>query len=723
MITKTEKIVLILILLSMCISACGFLKQQESEEEEGLYQIRQATVEMEKEQILMQTISVGDTVLAICHNDAQGNNKYRLLKLNDEMEFQEFLIELPEGSSPVGIVSNGTETFTLLTVCILQDKKEYYFYTYNIKGELAGYTNISDMILVSENEDYVLGNIKTAEDNKGKLYLVDFDAQKIIILENNGKLLCEIDCRNSKIRDIVNVNGDVYAVGRNGETNVLYYIDAEHEMCIKKADMPDTQGTAKLWTGQKSTLLYSTGDGLFTYVLESGKLQPVCRWTDLGIDTREINSVCMKESGQILVFLNKKKGEESGSYILLETKLENQPVALDRQEIVLAANTTDPALRYIVGQFNVSNKEYFVTIRDYDEDRLLTEMITGNGPDLIWEKSVSLEECVRRGLLEDLTPFLEKSQILSEDELISEVLDAYTINDVLTCIPPTFGINTLYGKQSELGNKSGWTMEEFFEYVDAHRGCTIYEGSTYGDSKLLLVITSWWSQPEKWVDWEKKKAYFDTEDFCNLVEFAAEYEDKYVGDTRNTLAKWQDGEILLINWFMSSPEEYMYVKSLMKDDMVAIGYPSAEGKPCHRISGDDAFGINSTSENKDGAWAFIEFMVNSQTERNPYSLARFPTKREAFEAMLDEACKPVNDKGYTTFTYSDSYSLEIYPAERTDVDNIERILTDTTGKSMRNAVIESILLEELEVCFAGERSVEDTVQIIQNRIQLYLDEM
>ena len=55
---------------------------------------------------------------------------------------------------------------------------------------------------------------------------------------------------------------------------------------------------------------------------------------------------------------------------------------------------------------------------------------------------------------------------------------------------------------------------------------------------------------------------------------------------------------------------------------------------------DYALSINKASEHKDGAWAFINFMMGRNYQFSEVPENRFPVLKEAYDAMLEKYLKP-----------------------------------------------------------------------------------
>lgn len=345
-------------------------------------------------------------------------------------------------------------------------------------------------------------------------------------------------------------------------------------------------------------------------------------------------------------------------------------------------------------------------------DRLLVDIISGNGPDLFELKQVGAKDYVNNGVIEDLTPYLEESDLLSREMLNQKVLELCTVNDVLTCIPASFSVSTLWGKGGIVGEQPGWTLEEFLTCVSQNEGVSIMEGSMVTDSGTQLMLMLWYSRENEWIDWDGKVARFEDGEFEELLTYATEYEALYDGENNNTEERCQNNKVLLYTRPITGIERFLYLKQLSEGDLVAKGYPRADGEVYHKMISYGGYAINSKSENKEGAWEFIEFLLLNQTAEESFRNG-IPVVNEVFEETLiqDPSIKK-NIGGY-----------DIPIATDKDIEAFRELIDNMCTADMTSSVVGAIIQEEIEYSISGERKVAETVNIIQNRVQLYLDEM
>ena len=154
------------------------------------------------------------------------------------------------------------------------------------------------------------------------------------------------------------------------------------------------------------------------------------------------------------------------------------------------------------------------------------------------------------------------------------------------------------------------------------------------------------------------------------------------------------------------------------------------------LSGRCCYAITSKSKVKDGAWAFIESTLSGEGENYGFG---FPNNRSRLEQMvedelnveyvkdangelvLDENGDPIPEGGSHGIGYGNWEYYYRVPT-REEVDMILDLLEGAKPVSGGDTKILSIINEEAEAFFQGQKSVEDVADIIQSRINVYVNE-
>ena len=92
------------------------------------------------------------------------------------------------------------------------------------------------------------------------------------------------------------------------------------------------------------------------------------------------------------------------------------------------------------------------------------------------------------------------------------------------------------------------------------------------------------------------------------------------------------------------------------------------------------------------------------------------------EYILDEEGNPIQMNTGGGMSYEDGWSIEFTVPTQQEVDTIVSIIENARPISAQNEEIMKIINEEVEGFFSGQKPVKDVADIIQRRVQMYVDE-
>lgn len=245
---------------------------------------------------------------------------------------------------------------------------------------------------------------------------------------------------------------------------------------------------------------------------------------------------------------------------------------------------------------------------------------------------------------------------------------------------------------------------------------------------------------DAFIDYSTGKCSFDSQEFLEILEFANTFETETEWDREGDSLPKQisDGRILLnaINIYEMT-EMQMY--SLMFNEPVTfIGYPTVDGSNGNRINGQNCYAITTKSKNPEGAWSFIESMLQyeevSEWRGNSYFPIRKDMLEESFEIamkengaydengdiMLDENGDPMIQPK-VTWGYDD-WVCEVYAATPEQVQAVRELIDSSVAATNNDETILNIIQEEAQGYFEGQKSAQDVANVIQSRVQTYVSE-
>ena len=210
----------------------------------------------------------------------------------------------------------------------------------------------------------------------------------------------------------------------------------------------------------------------------------------------------------------------------------NEKPSDGRTRLVFGTIGTSSLQRRRINTFNKTNDQYYIELRNYagdgvevwdlDQDKrdaaeklLNAEVVSGRAPD-IWDTTLPAGLYARKGLLEDLWPWIDRDPEISREDLMTHVLDCASVDGKLYRVFNSFSIQTAIVCTELMGNRTGWTLEEM---MDCYR--SMPEDSNillyfYGKSGTLRNLIR--NDMDRWVDWNSGECLFDSEEFKTLLE-------------------------------------------------------------------------------------------------------------------------------------------------------------------------------------------------------------
>lgn len=199
------------------------------------------------------------------------------------------------------------------------------------------------------------------------------------------------------------------------------------------------------------------------------------------------------------------------------------------------------------------------------------------------------------------------------------------------------------------------------------------------------------------------------------------------------MEQMQNGKILLSHICMNGYREYALYNGIF-DHMQVIGWPSETGSGVGAVVDHNMLmAITSESSKKEEAFHFLKTFWTYQYQKENISVKGFPTRKDVLEKKLEYAAakQPYTDEdgdmvtvsGGTdningvTITY-DAMSEEQGKIIRKLIDSVDRIDFSVSRKED----LISIIAEEVESYFSGDRTREDVIKVIESRVKLYVNE-
>lgn len=412
----------------------------------------------------------------------------------------------------------------------------------------------------------------------------------------------------------------------------------------------------------------------------------------------------------------------------------------EKTTITLAINENVPeyySLQYgsyhdQILDFNTVNREYEVDVRNYAENpdpflALTADMAGGNAPDLIDVRGFGSAIC-STATAEDLLPYVERD--LGTDAFLPGPLAAMKTDEKLLSLMPSFSLTAILGPASlldrqniesfsELSALAGGAEHVFYRSVDRETFMKwVFAGNhrDYTAQQVADFLSFAAALPEDATQNPYGLTEQELKESLELGDvFPLDYGPICEGHQFFELAKIADplGRTELQDAACIPEAEGWFGERL-----TAIGLPGAKGSGIY-LSPNQELMIPQAAQNKDGAWAFMAFMLNDRYLANPF-LGGFrygiPITRSAYEREIGQywtwmdgkLSGSINNADFEIF-YDASNCKALFLSLLDQVDGICR-----DGDEIFDAVMTTA-----NSYFAGDKPLDQAADDIAKRLRIY----
>jgi len=621
-------------------------------------------------------------------------------------------------------------------------------------------TNSIDMSEIykeqQEKNDYAYLNT-LAVDAEGIVYAC-FD-REVVLVNPDGSKLFGVEC-SGWIQSMGNMpDGSVFVAHYSNEgTSCLSVIDKAAQSFGTVYDT-GINGMSGFYNITDGNILYcSDGSAVRKVDLDAGTNEILFDWLDTDINGQYIQGVnCVDENTVIGYYQDWSTNEES----FVKVVKTDSSLVPEKTILTMAALMSDSYIQQSVVAFNKGNTTHRIQLKtyldlnsmtssDYENyeqyindatTRMMNDITGNNPPDIIALTSgyVNLNTLANKGILEDLTPYLEKAGYGKED-FVQGVVNSYSVNGVIYTLPNRFSVSTLLADSAVVGSEEGWTLEEAMEIItNLPEGVSFASYSTQQSFIQQCLMYGY----STFVDEKNGTCNFESEEFKMVLEIAKSFPAEYTydEDAPSPPLRVQNGDVLTWELNIYELQEIQMGTAIFGDRTPTfIGFPGVAGNGALIQGNGTNYAVCAKSEHKDEAAKFVIDVITKPYDREDWSNWGLPVlmadmeayieeeldveylKDEKGELILDEEGNPIPTKGGGGVGYGD-WEYTYRPSTREEADMLLELVSGacTTAGSYTSPIY-TMILEDVAPYLSGDKSVHEVANLIQNRISLYLME-
>lgn len=559
------------------------------------------------------------------------------------------------------------------------------------------------------------------------------------VVDSTARSILFFDSVTGEQKNVISIEEAPYYLAYQGDKlagvtagGALYLYNGKTGSREKKAErLYDEAGRINACAIYEKEVLIATGGGLVSVILKNMTNAQVADFAEYDVllgDGLVVRKDTETGAYQILTWYSQSGYAE---IYRLQAVPGEEAESLQKEVILLSVYMKDPDLQAAVTAFNKSSDRYRVEIEWGEEigtgywNTTVAELMTGGGPDLFCvSQQLNFTDYIRQGLLEDLTPYIEAN--LNPEDYVESALYAYRQGDSVYGLESSFSLSTLITKKNlfaEEGEDLDTVSDTCLSFADLEAAAAahpqIIAFRENADAMEVLRDCAAFGGID----------YNDYETLARMLVFAKQYGTGLQSDEKAVLG--ENVLTALVNVW--SPLQWADIQALYGEDILVAGFPRNDGQGVKHES--RAWSINSNSSHKEGAWAFLQFLLSREYQalyrdpvRNGFSVYRDIYERElmaysepnSYQLYLPEIGEIVTA---ATLYYLPASGLQIETMTKEQIEAVQKI-TDTSSSYIYTEDYDAwnILYEEAGAYFAGDKSLEDIMETVKSRMDIYLSE-
>lgn len=480
------------------------------------------------------------------------------------------------------------------------------------------------------------------------------------------------------------------------------------------------------------TGIYSTDDTMsLTELLVDGKLSS---FSDISID---LNYFCSVDEKTFLLFY---KTNSSDSLELLRYEYDATLATQPEQELHIYSLENDDIIKKLVSEFRASHPNVLITYEigmegasaksESDAINILnTEIMAGNGPDLLFLNGLPWKSYAKQGILADISG----QKACQAGAVFENLFSAYALEGGQYVAPIAFSIPVLAGEKDQIAQAG--SLEGLAELVKSTESLPPLSA----DNFLPYLFSIFWEEiitEEGNISKERLKDFFIQTKELDDLEHARDQKFSYM----QPFQKSDAGQVQADSYAYFTP--FLDIWNVVYGNVAAsIGYlgnvqdfPGISGHMpgqnlTFRLFPEHVFaalaaGINSKSKQVPLAQEFLEFALSEEgqavlVDGSLPAYSQFPVNKAVWESMAAEPSEEQLQK-YREIFQQLGGSFQ-WPTKE-EFGQLEQAVEGLTTPVMEDSVVLRAVMDSGSGYLSGEKSLDGAVDEALKTLELYLAE-
>ena len=387
------------------------------------------------------------------------------------------------------------------------------------------------------------------------------------------------------------------------------------------------------------------------------------------------------------------------------------------------ATSQDDMRVYINKYNNLCDEHDKIDIVEFDtieelRTTISTEMMAGEGPDIICDASLNLYSYIENDMLADINVLMEKDESNDKIDLSNYnevVMNAGVFNGKRVIVPLTYFVNTYVSTKEQL-KKYNIPIDVTIEYGDISEVFSDFIKEASSDSSMDTIRGASIFYEQLVLDninFRNKTISLESDEFMNDLHALTEiYLDRNFKELSMDV---YDGSYLFTDVSVGRIDnliaEYVAVKNHYSQTITFVNNLFSEDTEIE-ASINRFVAINANSMQKEKAYKFVKFLLDEASYKG-IKAGGIPTNYAAFESMLQKAERyDQNDGDAHEYVNTDIF-----------IDDYKKLIGKITSCNLNNLYFRyEILNPALKDFVSGKVTEGSFVDQIASKTKIYFDE-
>lgn len=381
-----------------------------------------------------------------------------------------------------------------------------------------------------------------------------------------------------------------------------------------------------------------------------------------------------------------------------------------------------PTIRTAIVQFQKDNPEIKIDYQiglqedttmekqDYIK-KLNTELLAGEGPDILLLDGMNAEAYVEKGVLADLGDIV--NPLLDNGELLDQIISNYKNDDKIYYCPVRVSVPVVFGSTNAV--KATATLQDLANFANTQKEPPIFEGESLNTTDLTTIMNLCYSgdfiQKNKISEDELEQFLIELKRLKEELVLASgeneegvDYFTKNYKNFENSISIFEQRQCLSIGTLSSMYDTYT-IFSALENNKGMVKSINNQFTPKGIVS------INVASKKQDIAKEFIRVLLSEQVQKTNTSDG-FPVNQK----VLEEFQKEKDDCLFT----ADSFEA-VQPSEDKRQE-IVGIVKSVKTPTIMDETLQNLFVDEVNDYLQDRIDLETAIEKIMSKINVYLNE-